>query len=110
MKLLFDQNISFKVAKNSQHLFIDSKHISDVGLSFSLDIEIWEFARNNNYCIVTFDADFIDISALKGFPPKIIWLRIGNTSTNNLILKLQTDLLIIKDFLNNSEMGFLELK
>ena len=47
-------------------------------------MEIWEYAKNNNFCIVTFDADFVDIATIKGHPPKIIWLRTGNMTTENI--------------------------
>ncbi|MBK6522822.1 MAG: DUF5615 family PIN-like protein [Sphingobacteriaceae bacterium] len=85
MKLLFDQNISFKVAKRLQDIFPDAKHISDLGLQNYTDLDLWNYAKVNDYTIVTFDSDFNDLSTLKGFPPKIIWLRTGNTSKNNLI-------------------------
>lgn len=110
MKLLFDQNLSFQIAKNIQDVFPEAKHLSDVGLQNCGDNEIWSFARVNNYAIVTHDSDFIDISALKGFPPKIIWLRIGNTSTENIVLRLRTEKNTIEDFLSNGEIGFLEIK
>lgn len=48
------------------------------------DSEIWEFAKNNDFAIVTFDADFYDFAVVKGIPPKIIWFRTGNTSTLNI--------------------------
>jgi len=108
--LLFDQNISFKVAKKIQDIFPDSKHVSDVRLQNSRDVEIWEFAKNNNLCIVTFDIDFIDLSVLKGFPPKIICLRIGNTTTEKIIFKLRSEIALIKEFLNSSDTAFLEIK
>jgi len=98
MKLLFDLNISFKVAKKIQDIFPGAKHVSDLRLEGSKDIEIWEYAKNNNYCIVTFGINFIDLSTLKGFPPKIIWLRMGNTSTENLISKIKADSELINDF------------
>ncbi len=97
--LLFDQNISFKVAKKVQDLFPGSKHLSDLKLDRNTDIEIWEFAKNNNYCIVTFDFDFIDLSTLKGSPLKIIWLRLGNTTTEKIISKLEADSKVINEFL-----------
>jgi len=109
MNLLFDQNISFKVAKRIQDIFPGAQHLSDLRIENYSDIEIWNFARASNYCIVTFDLDFIDISALNGFPPKIIWLRIGNTSTENLILKIRSCSELIKDFLVNGETAFLEI-
>ena len=84
MKLLFDQNISFRIIKLLQNNFPESRHINQVGLENSTDSEIWEFARINNFAIVTFDADFYDLSVLNGIPPKVIWLRVGKTSTLNL--------------------------
>ena len=110
MKLLFDQNISFKVAKKIQTLFPGSNHLSDLRLTGAKDIEIWEFSKVNGYCIVTFDFDFIDLSTLKGSPPKIILLKLGNSSTERIIDKLQMEFVIIKEFLMNNETAFLELK
>ncbi|MDQ3109216.1 MAG: DUF5615 family PIN-like protein [Bacteroidota bacterium] len=110
MSLLFDQNLSFKVAKKLQDIFPNSKHLSDVGLSNYSDNDIWSFARANNYTIVTHDSDFIDISTLKGFPPKVIWLKIGNTSTENIVSRLRTESELIKEFLVSDETAFLEIK
>ena len=101
MKLLFDQNISYRIIKNIKSIYSESAHVSLFGLQTSDDNSVWEFAQKNNYTLVTQDADFYDISLLKGFPPKIIWLRCGNTSTNNIqkILLEQSDIIIsfIKD-------------
>ncbi len=77
MTLLFDQNISFKISKKLQDIFPESKHLSDLKLEGYSDIATWEYAKINNYSIVTFDFDYIDIATLRGFPPKIIWLRTG---------------------------------
>ena len=49
------------------------------------DFKIWEYAKKNGYTIVTFDADFNDLSLLFKHPPKLIWLRLGNTTTKNLV-------------------------
>jgi predicted nuclease of predicted toxin-antitoxin system len=108
--LLFDQNISFKVAKKVQDVFSGAKHLSDLRLEESTDLEIWEFAKKNNYCIVTFDFDFIDISTLKGSPPKIILLRLGNSTTEQITSRLQSDAKLIKDFLTSDDAAFLEIK
>ena len=112
MILLFDQNISFRIVKKIQDTFPNSKQIKELGLENYSDNEIWKFAKNKNFTIVTFDSDFFEISNLKGHPPKIIWLRTGNTTTENIveILKLKEDL--IKDFIENpsySEINCLEI-
>ena len=110
MILLFDQNISFKVPKGIQTFFPGAKHLSDLRLETYKDMEIWEFAKANNYCIVTYNFDFIDNSALKGFPPKVILLRIGNASVEKIIDRIQNDTELISDFLKSVDTAFLELK
>ena len=45
------------------------------------DNEIWEWAKVEDFCIVTQDADFAEKSRLYGSPPKVIWLRCGNATT-----------------------------
>jgi predicted nuclease of predicted toxin-antitoxin system len=110
MTLLFDQNISFKVAKRIRDVFPRAQHVSDIKLEGSQDIEIWEYSKINNYCIVTYDSDFIDLTTLKGFPPKIIWLRLGNTTTEKIISRLLTDFKLIFDFLESEDTAFLEIK
>ena len=84
MKFLFDQNISFRITKKLLDHFPDCKHISDCGLENKKDVDIWNYAFNNNFSIVTFDSDFYDISIINGHPPKIIWLRTGNLTTNTM--------------------------
>lgn len=112
MSLLFDQNISFRIVKKIQQIFPNSKQIKELGLENYSDNEIWKFAKNKGYTIVTFDGDFFEISNLKGHPPKIIWLRTGNTTTENIIeiLKLKEE--TIKDFIEDpmySEISCLEI-
>ena len=112
MKLLLDQNISFRITSKIQDLYPDSKQVKDLGLENSKDSNIWTFARDNDYCIVTFDGDFYDLGLLKGHPPKVIWLRLGNTSTHNIEKVLRKKFGLIKDFLtcpNFSEIGCLEI-
>lgn len=108
-RLLLDQNLSFKISKGIKDIFPDTKQVSDLNLSGSNDLDIWNFARGNNYCILTFDSDFIDISVLNGFPPKIIWLRIGNSSTESIIQILRNNNSTIKEFLLSTENAYLEL-
>lgn len=103
MKLLFDQNISYKISKRLPPFFEKSKHISNVQLLNATDIEIWEYAKSENYTIVTFDADFSDFGLLYGCPPKIIWIRKGNLTTHKIIELLEEKHLLIRDFITNPE-------
>jgi predicted nuclease of predicted toxin-antitoxin system len=81
MKLLFDQNLSFKLCENLADLFPGSNQVRRLGLDQADDSAIWQFAKANGFVIVTQDADFADMAALYGPPPKIIWLRCGNQPT-----------------------------
>jgi predicted nuclease of predicted toxin-antitoxin system len=103
MKLLFDQNISFRIVNKLKEDFLDCKHVSHVGLLDSEDSDIWLFARNHNYTIVTFDSDFYDISLMNGLPPKIIWIRTGNLTTNDIAQLLKSNKDAIRDFMNHPE-------
>ena len=108
MKLLFDQNISFRLVKRIIDLFPESKQVRELGLENSTDFEIFEYAKRNDFAIVTFDSDFCDLNILKGFPPKIIWLRTGNTTTANIERLLRNKQELIKLFLSE-DYGCLEI-
>ena len=112
MKLLLDQNISFRITSKIQDLFPGSKQVRELGLENSKDSLIWNYAKENNYCFVTFDGDFYDLGLIKGSSPKVIWLRLGNTSTQNIETVLRKNYDLIKTFLsdpNYIEIGCLEI-
>jgi predicted nuclease of predicted toxin-antitoxin system len=78
MKLLFDQNLSFKLCARLADLFPDSNQVRLLGLDRATDRAVWDYARDNGFVLVSRDADFADLAALHGSPPKVIWLRCGN--------------------------------
>ena len=113
MKLLFDQNISFRILSKIKINFPEAKQVRELGIENYSDIEIWKFAKENNYTIVTFDGDFYDLSNLKGYPPKVIWLRFGNTRTDYIADLLNSRFIIISDFISSDEyskIACLEIK
>ena len=113
MKLLFDQNISFRIISKIKNHFPEAKQVRQLGIENYSDLEIWKFAKENQFTIVTFDADFFDLSNLKGHPPKIVWLRFGNTQTDFLSDILILNVSTIKDFITSDdfrEIACLEIK
>lgn len=68
------------------------------------DFSIWSYAKYKNFTIVTFDADFYELSTLYGHPPKIIWLRTGNRTTNHLADFLIEKRVDIEDFIKNPDL------
>lgn len=49
------------------------------------DSEIWNYAKLNDFTIVTKDADFSNRIIMSAPPPKIIHLRLGNMRLRNLM-------------------------
>jgi predicted nuclease of predicted toxin-antitoxin system len=109
VNILLDQNISFRVVGLLSNVFENVKQVKQAGLTDASDLEIWNYALNNNCVIVTFDSDFIDLSNLNGFPPKIVWLRFGNSSNLKIANKLLSKADEIKEFIINPDVAFLEI-
>ena len=110
MKFIFDENISYRIIKKIAHKVPNSIHANSIVLNRpAKDIEIWEYAKRNNYLLVTFDEDFQDLANLYGFPPKVILLRTGNSSTefiSEIILNKLSDIL---QFYESEIHGLLEI-
>ena len=84
MKLLFDENLSHKLSERLSDLFPNSSHVRNVGLKAADDPLVWQFAVDNDFTLVSKDADMHDRSLLLGFPPKIVWIRLGNCKTGDV--------------------------
>ncbi len=82
--MLFDHNLPPSLVARLTDLFPESEHVFPTGLDRASDLEIREYARLGSLVIVTKDADFSDMCVLNGFPPKIVWIRRGKCSTQDL--------------------------
>ena len=109
MKLLFDQNLSPKLADRLSDLFPDSVHVMHVGLDCASDTQVWEFAKHTGMTIVSKDADFNDLNVLHGLPPKVIWIVAGNCSTSRLEAILRSNEAEIRVFEADDSLGTLVL-
>ena len=109
MKLLFDQNLSFKLAKRLDDVFPRSSQVKLLGLEEADDPEIWDYARQNGFILATKDVDYYERSALLGHPPKVIWLRCGNQNTAFIEKLLRDHHAEIVEFEKNTTAGCLEL-
>lgn len=85
MKLLLDENLSRRVVPFLQQNYPGSSQVVLLGLQAAMDAEIWEFAKAQGYVVVSRDVDFLDLSLLKGAPPKLIRLRTPNSKSLNYI-------------------------
>src|SRR5438105_908144 len=81
MRLLFDQNLSFKLCQELADLFPESGQVRRLGLAEAEDRAVWQYAKAGGFTLVSQDSDFADMATLLGPPPKVIWLRRGNQPT-----------------------------
>ncbi|MEQ8329373.1 MAG: DUF5615 family PIN-like protein [Longimicrobiales bacterium] len=109
MKLLLDENLPPRLAAVLSESFPGSLHVSRVGLSASVDEEIWEFARANDFALVSKDSDFQQLSFVRGHPPKIIWIRRGNCSVADLEHLLLASVDVIREFNESRDASVLLL-
>lgn len=105
--LLFDQNLPRRFTRQFAGTFPGSKHVKDAGLETASDRDLWDFAREKGFAIISKDADFHQLSFLFGAPPKTIWLRKGNCSVDILEEVIQRHATRIVAFLNDPENALL---
>ena len=108
-RLLFDQNLSFRLVDALADQFRDSVHVRDVGLSRADDGAVWAYARDHGMTIVTKDSDFNQVAFLAGAPPKIVWLRLGNCTTDDVLALLRRRTKEIADFIESTDDAVLIL-
>ena len=109
MKLLLDANLSWRMTAVLAEHFGECVHVNKTDLPRpAKDIEIWNYAAVNGYTIATQDADFLNLFETKGFPPKIILLRVGNIdvkTAEKIFLQAKSSIV----GLENSDYGLLEI-
>ena len=90
MTLLFDQNLSHRLVPALADLFPDSVQVRLLGMAEADDLTIWDYAKTHNLVIVTQDSDYSDWNKLRGAPPKIVWLRCGNATVDQIQQKIRS--------------------
>jgi predicted nuclease of predicted toxin-antitoxin system len=109
MKPLFDENLSPKLVQQLHDLFPDSVHVRDVGLKASDDLTVWKYAQDNSLIICSKDSDMHQRSFLLGFPPKVVWVRLGNCSTADVQRLLRKHFATLQAFAADDYASFLSL-
>ena len=109
MKLLFDENLSSRLVSALAGQFPNSSHVNLIGLAGATDLEIWAYARERDFSVVSKDDDFRSLSLVNGAPPKVIWLRIGNASTAAIEAFIRSALVKIRTFEISPEESLLVL-
>jgi predicted nuclease of predicted toxin-antitoxin system len=106
---LLDENLAHRLVAALADVYPGSAHVGDVGLLGASDLAIWQYAGENGFVLVSKDEDFHRLSVFLGPPPKVIWLRLGNCSTEDVIRLLRDKRSDIDAFLRHEEAAFLAL-
>jgi predicted nuclease of predicted toxin-antitoxin system len=109
VSLLFDQNLSPRLTERLVDVFPGASHVSLCGLERATDDDVWSYARANGFTIVTKDADFGDLGVIRGFPPKVVWLRLGNCTTRQIEAVLRAQALAIQALMTDPTVGVLAI-
>jgi predicted nuclease of predicted toxin-antitoxin system len=107
MKLFFDENLSPKLVQALADIFPDSAHVDRIGLGGSTDNEVWEYAKEHGFTLVSKDSDFYDKSMLSGHPPKVIWIKRGNCTNRQIQLLLRNKIEAIEAFYLDYQVSFI---
>lgn len=110
MKLLLDQNLSRRLVPELAVAFPGTSQVQLLGMETETDKALWSFAKAAGYAIVTKDSDFVELSALYGHPPKVIWLNLGNVANSVVSVKLLSSADAIHQFLRSIDDGVLEIE
>ena len=110
MRLLFDNNLSPRLSAAVADLYPDSVYVRALALQRAPDDDVWEYAREHGYVIVSKDSDFHQRSLVEGFPPKIVWIQRGNCTTAAIIELLRRSGRAILDFEQDEVASFLILE
>jgi len=110
VKLLFDENLSPRLVQQLARDYPESAHVDSVGLQGKPDAEIWAHAREHGFIIVSKDDDFRQLSFLRGAPPKIVWLSVGNAGTGAIARLLSDGKALIEALAGDPEESLLILR
>jgi predicted nuclease of predicted toxin-antitoxin system len=110
MKLLFDENLSRRLVEATRDLFPDSVHVSQVGLaSGTTDRQIWEYAKQSGFAIITADTDFVTLANNYGPPPKVVLLENCDYPTS-IALRIISENAILLSHFERDNRGLLILR
>lgn len=98
MKLLLDENLSDRIIGQITDLYPDSEHVKSLSLTNTDDLIIWEYAKAQSFVIVSKDSDFHQRSLVYGYPPKFIYLRVGNCPTSRIVRILRKNFDVVTCF------------
>jgi predicted nuclease of predicted toxin-antitoxin system len=109
MKLLLDENLSRRLVPFLLTAYPESTQVVLVGLEAAEDARVWDYAKANDFVIVTQDADFEELSLVKGHPPRVIWIKTNHPPRSTILKLLLEQQPLIDEVLIRQNQGCIEI-
>lgn len=109
MKFIVDHNLPPQLVRVLVERFPGTTHTMDLGFDRLPDTQLWEFAKEHDFHLMTKDSDHFQLSLVRGAPPKVVWIRIGNAPIHMVTSLLERHLDDIETFLRNETSTLLAL-
>ena len=108
-RLFFNEPLSEAMCQTLADIFPDSLHIRLLGHGGAADTTVWDLARQHGCLVVSKYEDFHRLALLRGAPPKFVWIRLGNCTTDDVVQLLRRHHEDIIRFDGQNEATVLEL-
>jgi len=109
MRLLFDEQLSEALPALLDDIFPGSLHVRALVGVGATDERVWALAIERGCLLVSKDEDFHRMSVLRGAPPKVVWLRLGNCTTDAAAALLRLHEAALRLFADQDDATFLAL-
>jgi predicted nuclease of predicted toxin-antitoxin system len=110
VKLLFDENLSPRLVSALGDLWPGSAHVESINMRGARDEALWSFARAQGFTLVSKDDDFRSLALVRGAPPKVVWLQIGNTPTSKVAELLRKNASALRAFSSEPVEALISLR
>lgn len=110
MKFLIDENLSDKLVARLDATYPGTEHVKHLRLMAHADAELWDLALKDGFIILTQDDDFVEMSMMRGAPPKVVHLAMGNHTTKEWLTIIQSNAVAISHFASDPDTGLLVLR
>jgi predicted nuclease of predicted toxin-antitoxin system len=90
-------------------VFGECAHVDLIELDLpAKDRDIWNYAKEHDYIIITKDNDFVNLLEFNGFPPRVVLIKTGNNDRRALAELFISAKSMIED-LEHNNYGLLEI-
>lgn len=88
MKFLVDNQLPIALSKFFALRGYQCQHVLDIGLEKASDTDIWRYADEHEFVVISKDEDFLYLAGRAETKSRFLWIRFGNCRTPALLSRL----------------------